>query len=224
MSRRRRPKAPDRVGRVIAPLPRFTAGILAMVPFLMQDRVLFRAILVGLFALTAVLAGKRIRWSYFLILAASVTFFHLLAPIGRVILELGPFTITAGALVNGIGRALTLIGMVFLSLAAVRPELELPGRFGGLLARTFYYFEAILDGKARLSRKDFFTSLDALLMERFDPNEEDFGHGRKAASDADPVAASSFRTGRWQGSAAGLLFVLVPWFLWLLTLPGFPWI
>ncbi len=142
--------------------------------FLIED-VVIKSSLVVFFAILALAAGKRLRFGYFLMLVLSVTFFHLLNPWGRVLFMVGPFPVSAGALEDGLRRALTLVGMVFLSVAAVRPELELPGPLGGLLGRTFRYFDLILEGKKRLSRKNFLASLDALLLERFNPDVDDFG-------------------------------------------------
>ncbi len=221
-STKRRDKKPDHLGHVVSTLPRFLAGMLAMPPFLLLDNLIWKAFLTALFALMAVLAGKRIRWPYFFILGFSICFFHLLAPFGRVLLELGPLTITAGALENGVVRALTMTGMVFLSLAAVRPELELPGRLGGLLGRTFYHFENIIDGKAELSRKDFFQSLDRLLLERFDPREEDFGHGKTEDSGRSETKSQGKNINH--GWLAAIIFILIPWFLWIVSLSGFPWL
>ncbi len=222
MNRRHRPKQPDRLNQVLGVQPRFVAGILAMIPFLMVDFLPFKALLAAVFTMTALLAGKRIRWTYFLILTASVTFFHLLAPFGRVLFVVGPMTVTLGALENGLIRSLTLIGMVFLSLSAVGPNLRLPGRFGGLLARTFYYFEVILDGKEGLSRHRLFESLDDLLLERFNPAAEDFGHPSETGSDSNsPSGRTQFRD--WRGWPAGLLFMVLPWGLWILEISGIPW-
>jgi len=158
----------------------------------------------SVFSVLALLAGKRLNFGYFLILVLSVTFFHILSPWGRVLLEIGPLTITAGALEGGLTRSFTLVGMVFLSVAAVRPELELPGRLGGLLGRTFYYFDLIIEGKSRLSRKNFLVSLDNLLMERFDPNREDLTLGSA------PVPAKT--SGGWP---AAIPVVMIPWGTWL---------
>ena len=249
-TRRRRPKRPDRISAIVDPIPRFIAGMLAMPAFLLLDNLIYKGFLVILFAIAATLAGKRIRWTYFLVLAFSICFFHLLAPLGRVLFRIGPLPVTLGALETGLNRTFTLIGMVFLSLTAVRPELELPGFFGGLLARTFYHFEAILDGKTGLTRKNFFTSLDQLLLERFDPRKEDFGHkepvspalpeqkapekrasGTRDSGNAETesenrngAALPSGATGRAvRGRIPAVLFALLPWGFWVLALLGLSW-
>ena len=199
----------DLIGGLVGPVPRFIAGMLMLPPYLLTDNLPARLGLTAFFAVLALMAGKRLNFGYFLILVLSVTFFHILSPWGRVLLEIGPLTITAGALEGGLMRSFTLIGMVFLSVAAVRPELELPGRLGGLLGRTFYYFDLIIEGKSRLSRKNFLVSLDNLLMERFDPKREDLTLGSA------PVPAKT--SGGWPAAISAMM---IPWGVWVWLLTG----
>jgi len=202
-----RTKHGDRIGRYIAPLPRFAAGMLMLPPFLFIEGLAGKTVLAVFFSLLAVSAGKHLRWGYFLIVVLSVTFFHLLSPWGRVLVNIGPLTVTSGALESGLTRGITLIGMVVLSMAAVKPELRFPGRFGGLLGRTFYYFDVIIEGEKRLSRKNFFAGLDELLTERFNPEKAGFGisEGKEP-----PAADRSF-----QGWIIAAAAVLLPWALWI---------
>jgi len=193
----------DRIGTVVASGPRFLAGMLMLPPFLLTNNLAIKVGLATLFAFLALLAGKRLRWAYFLLLILSVVFFHLLNPWGRVLLEIGPLAITVGALESGLIRGFTLVGMVFLSVAAVRPELELPGRFGGLLGKTFYYFDAVIEGKNQLSRKNFFSSLDKILIERFNPNREELAHKKSPEIET--------TRGGWP---VLIPFILIPWGLW----------
>ena len=210
----------DSIGSFVAAGPRFWAAMAALPPYFLIRGLAYKAALTALFAVLAVGAGKRIRWGYFLILIASIAFFHLLAPMGRVLAEIGPLTVTAGALESGVTRGVSLVGMVFLSVAAVRPELELPGRLGGLLGRTFYHFEAILEGRGAIDRKDFFGSLDRLLMERLNPNADAAGPagagGEEHAPGTAPArteAASPVRG--WPLAAA---FAASVWGLWAASL------
>lgn len=201
-------KYPDRIGWFVDPLPRFAAGMLMLPPYLFIEGLGYKAILAGFFALLAVAAGKKIRWGYYLILILSVSFFSLLSPWGRVLLEIGPLTITSGALEKGLVRGITLTGMVFLSMAVIRPELKLPGGFGGLLGRTFFYFDIVIEGEKKLSRKNFFSSLDDLLMERFNPDDVGFGIDESASP------ASEAAVGGNRGWLPAVIALLVPWALW----------
>ncbi len=161
----------DRLGSILPAAVRFWTGISLIPGYFLVDRLLPKLILVVLFAFMAKQAGKKIRYLYFIMMTLSITAFHLLTPMGRIIMELGPLQITSGALQTGLLKGITLGGLVFLSLFSVTPSLKLPGRLGGLLARMFYYFEEILDGRKRVKASDFIGSLDIILMEIFPPHE-----------------------------------------------------
>ncbi|MFW6247898.1 MAG: hypothetical protein ACOC3H_02130 [bacterium] len=183
-SRRRRPKPPNRLARHTAPMHIFVAGVLTIVAFLLQDNLVVRVGQVLLFALLATLAGKRIQWGYFAIIVGSITLFNLLTPVGRVLLEIGPLTVTMGALRQGLLKGFAIAGLVFISLFAVRPELKLPGTFGGLLGRVFFYFERVLDTRRRVSAGHLVSSVDEILMDLYPPGSE---HGSGAGAPESPA-------------------------------------
>ena len=149
----------------------FIAGAATIPAFLLQPSLILRAMQVVLFAVLAALNGKRIKYGYFLVIVASITAFNLLTPLGRILVEVGPFQITAGALMEGVTKGLTISGLVFLSLASIRPDLRLPGRFGGLLAKVFYYFQRILEGKRRIRVSRLVSSLDDILGDLYEPGQ-----------------------------------------------------
>lgn len=168
-ARKKGKRRTDFLARFLSPSFRFWTGLSLIPAYFMIESLVIKALLVLLFSLTAVLAGKKIRILYFVFLVSSITFFHLLTPMGKILAEIGPFRITTGALATGLQKGLTLCGLVFLSLFSVTPALKLPGRIGGLLARMFYYFEEILDGKKKISPTNFIGSLDDVLMDLFPP-------------------------------------------------------
>lgn len=179
---KKRTRPVDRLASHISPSFRFWTGLSLIPAYFMIESSLVKACLVILFFCTATLAGKRIRFFYFLFLVSSITFFHLLTPMGRVLADIGPIPITAGALETGVHKGLTLCGLVFLSLFSVTPALKLPGKIGGLLARMFYYFEEILDGRKRISPGNFIGSLDDVLMDLFPPQRlDEYSETRESA-------------------------------------------
>jgi len=210
--KRKRKKRPDRLGRRIHPVVRFWTGLTLIPGYFLIDSLLFKILLVMLFALTAFLAGKRIRYFYFLMMTLSITFFHLLTPVGRILWEAGPLKITLGALHTGLLKGVTLSGLVFISLFSVTPSLRLPGKLGGLLARMFYYFEEILDGRKNISAGNFIGSLDRVLMEIFPPDGPGCGAGEESAPAGDAVA----RSGGWiPPSLYVLILEAAVWGTWL---------
>jgi len=158
-------RRPNRLAAHVNPLHLFLTGIVVIACFLFQQNLVVRICQVLAFAGMAGLAGKRIRIGYFLIMVTSITFFNLLTPVGEVLLRLGPIVVTRGALRQGLMKGFAIPGLVFISLFAVRPDLRLPGRFGGLIARLFFYFEHLLEGRKQIRLKRFVDSVDELLMD-----------------------------------------------------------
>jgi heptaprenyl diphosphate synthase len=149
----------------------FALGLGALVLFAFQSRLDYRALQVVILYLLAEATGKHVRLGYFLILFLSVTFFGLLQPAGQVLYQLGPLTITQGALAQGAFRALTLIGFVFGSLAFVQPHLQLPGWTGRMIGGIFRYYEGLNHFRGHLRGKGFIQTLDRLLFSVFSPGE-----------------------------------------------------
>jgi heptaprenyl diphosphate synthase len=116
------------------------------------------------FAVLASLAGKRIRWLYFVVMVVSITVFNTLNPLGEVLFRLGSFPVTRGALRQGLMKGFAIPGLVFISLFAVQRELRLPGRLGGMVARLFHYFELLLEGRSRIRLRTLVSSVDTLLL------------------------------------------------------------
>ncbi|HUX14451.1 MAG TPA: hypothetical protein VMW87_15590 [Spirochaetia bacterium] len=170
----------------ISPIHLFVTGMLCIPGYLFQDTLWVRLVQVGLFGLLAAMNGKRIKWVYFVGMVVSIAFFNLLTPIGRVLYRLGPFVVTAGALEQGILKGMTIVGLVFISLFSIRPELRLPGRLGGLIGSVFLYYERILEGKRKLQARHLISSIDEVLEGLFTPGEV-VGEGEKAAVRSTPI-------------------------------------
>ena len=126
--------------------------------------------------------GYRPWWRSILILLATLIFFNLLLPSGRLLWELhipplsvgafafpSPaglhFKLTQGALQRGIGKAFFLLNLIQISRFAVSLELSLPGRLGHIVQLVFYYYEAFLNCPLEFRASRPFASLDAILCQ-----------------------------------------------------------
>lgn len=141
----------------------FWGGMLVLPAYLLQQDLIVRIGQVVLFGGLARLAGKRLQWIYFGSIIVTITVFHVIVPSGEVLAEIGSFRVTAGALRTGVFKALTIVGMVFVSLVAVRADLRLPGRLGELAGKIFWAFEQIMERRAELSLRRPFESVDFFL-------------------------------------------------------------
>ncbi len=159
------------LGRHFAPHHLFLTGALLIPAFLFQPNLVVRVAQVLLFAFLATVNGKRIKWMYFVIMVSSITIFNLFTPFGEILFTVGPLTVTLGALRSGLEKGFTIVGLVFVSLASIRPDLRLPGRLGGMIGRVFYYFERVIEGKKHIRPRRLIESLDEVLFDLYQPGE-----------------------------------------------------
>ena len=100
-----------------------------------------------------------------IVIILSVSFFSILVPYGKVILEIGKLKITEGALLSGLNRSLKLCGCVFLSKMITGRGIKLPSKAGIFIGLVFEYFEKLSEKNSRckLSLKKLIPALDKKL-------------------------------------------------------------
>jgi len=160
----------------------FSASDLAIAGLFMIPALLFnpdtytRVIQFLFFFFFAWLAGKKNNLVITLIVMLGIVFFNLLVPYGELLYSLGPLTITSGALLGGIRRAVTLEGLFMLSRFCVRRDLSFPGAFGKIAGESFRVFGHLAEEKIFLGGKNWIESLDGLLI-KLDDNQEKNNRG-----------------------------------------------
>lgn len=143
----------------------FAAGALAMAGFLFQSDLAIRGVELALFLLLSSLSGRRIRLLPYLLALSGIVAFNLVIPAGKVLVSVFGFPITLAALKAGLAKASAFTGMIALSRFSIRGDLRLPGRLGGLIARSLLYFERIMAERRRIDRRDIIGSIDRILLD-----------------------------------------------------------
>ena len=187
----------------------FIAGIIVLPAYLLQDSLVVRSVQVVWFGWLATVAGKRLYWFYFFSITVGITFFHLLVPTGAVLFEVFGLKITLGAFTNGVFKSLTIVGMVFISLVAVRADLRIPGRFGSTAGKVFWSFEQIMSRRDRVTVRHPFRDVDTLLLnlyERLARIDEAVGNTQAMKATAD--RSSMFGALLCYGTAVAQWFLL----------------
>lgn len=139
------------------------AGMVAAAIFLFQHGIFIKMLFFLVFILWAWAAGKRFSLFATLLVSLSIIAANLLLPSGRVLARIGAFAITERALVDGIAKALTFEGLLYLSKASIVPGLRLPGLFGDLVANAFRYYDRIIEFKGRIRPTMLIRDIDRLL-------------------------------------------------------------
>lgn len=142
---------------------RFCAALCLMLVFLFISDVRIKAALTVIFYIAARIRRRHIRILPSLIILVTVTIVALLSPAGRVLVRLGNFPLTLGALETGLSRSLTLVGMVFLSQYATSSNVKLPGKAGILLESVFCWFSELSAKKLSFRKGAVISTLDAHL-------------------------------------------------------------
>jgi len=170
----------DKLGKMISPKLRFFWGLSLIIPWLFLELSLIKTLFLIIAAIYLLLAGKRIMWSRYLILTAGLLFFHLFLPYGKVIFRIGFLSLSEGALQSGITKAVTLCGLMMISLFSINKKLQFKGSAGVLLSGMFFYFERLTDYRNEISQKQSNTQgmisrLDEILsdLENEDPENID---------------------------------------------------
>jgi heptaprenyl diphosphate synthase len=99
-----------------------------------------------------------------LLVIASVVFFSLLSPYGKVLFRLGKFSVTYGALTSGLKRGFTVCGTVYLSKILFNFDWVPSGKISLFVSEIFSYFSLLTDLKKTIHLKSFFSDLDSVLL------------------------------------------------------------
>lgn len=187
---------------------RLLAGLAMLPALLFQESLGAQFLQVAYAVMLALMYGRRFKLGPNLIVLLSVTAAHVFQPNGLHLLNVFSFPVTAGALLIGVRKALTLIGMLYLSQFMVTGKPRLPGRLGALLSLQFTYFDRITKRWEGFDKRHPLASLDTLLLS-FDHTEEGLDAGGA------PVVAASQKE-----IAATLLHIACMWLLFTLGTTG----
>ncbi len=158
----------ERARRIFDPYALAAAGLAVVAALLFQPRLEPRAaVLLGAMAFSWG-TGRKVPVLGTALVVLGIVGANLLVPVGRVLAAWGPIRVTETALREGIEKAVTFEALIYVSKAAIRSDLRLPGRFGGTIASALRCYERILETRIRLRRASFLEDLDAVLLAIYD--------------------------------------------------------
>jgi len=191
---------------------RIVAGLLMIPAFLLQKNLIMMTAQVAFIMVIAVLKGRKIKPVPVLVVLTSVVLMNLLQVNGKVLFAIGSFSVTLGALKIGLDKALTLIGMLYVSQYMVSGRPKLPGKFGQLLSKQFLFFEHIVTSWKRPERGNFIESLDVVLeeMEHIYPEKDILKSETNIlyVKKMEVLTESFFVLCMWAGFIVGILNIL----------------
>ncbi|HWR13031.1 MAG TPA: Gx transporter family protein [Rectinemataceae bacterium] len=168
------------------------AGLLIMLAFLSMKGILPKTLMLCLFVVAAWAMGKRFSLLVTLSVSLGIVIANLIVPSGRLLTTIFGLRITEGALLEGIGKALTFEGLMLLSKASIMSGLKLPGRIGRIVAAAFTYYDRIIEYKGKIHPASLAMDADALMIWVWESSET---HGASAATESAALAGSTASIG-----------------------------
>lgn len=154
------------IDRRVSPSFLFMAGLLLAPAIIVQQNLIVKAVQTVVFfilALLSVSVAKRRLIVGSIVFMTTTIVVNLFSPVGRVMLRIGPLTVTRGALIVGLSKATTLGCLLYLSRFCIRPSVRLPGTLGRYVSETFAFLSKLLVRRRKLPRKNLVQRLDEIF-------------------------------------------------------------
>lgn len=145
----------------------FVSGILSIPAFILVTFLPFKLGLLVFYFILTLLNKKKIKPLYFIILSFFIITFETMIPAGKILFSIGPVKITVLALNRGLRKAITLVGLIFISLSTIRKDLRIPGGAGIIFEKTFFYFEQFFLLGKKIRPGELIKSIDETLFSVF---------------------------------------------------------
>ena len=140
------------------------AGLVVAILFILEKNLAVKLGLLLFFILATYLAGKSFSLLVTLMVSAGIILANLLVPSGKLLYQLGPLTITQFALTDGIMKALTFEGLMFLSKASILQGLKIPGTLGNIVSSSFLYYDRIIEYKGKIHAATLSADVDEMMF------------------------------------------------------------
>ncbi len=140
------------------------AGLTVAILFILEKNLAVKLGLLLFFILATYLAGKSFSLLVTLMVSAGIILANLFVPSGKILYRLGPITVTQFALTDGIMKAVTFEGLMFLSKASILQGLKIPGTLGNIVSSSFLYYDRIIEYKGRIHAATLSADVDEMMF------------------------------------------------------------
>lgn len=154
----------SRFEQIFEPWQIAAAGLVVAVLFILEKNLAVKLGLLIFFIAAAYLAGKPFSLWTTLAVSAGIITANLLVPSGKVLFQIGPLAITQFALTDGIAKAITFEGLMFLSKASIMRGLRIPGTLGNIVSSSFLYYDRIIEYKGKIHASSLSADVDGMMF------------------------------------------------------------
>ena len=155
---------PDDTNPVAHPRLRLITGFTLLIALLFIPGLPAKAVIFTAGFLLCIAEKQKIYWVPLCISTVGIVACHIFIPVGRELFSIGSFSLTSGALMNGLEKAVVLQAMVFISRWTLQVRIRIPGLIGKVLDESLYIFKQLLEFKDKIRPRHLITSIDELLL------------------------------------------------------------
>lgn len=146
------------------PLFRLCAGLLLLALLFFSKSLPIQLSILGAALVLCLAEKQKIHPIAMLLSSLGIIVCHSLIPIGKELVSIGQFSLTGGALLNGLEKAIFLQSMIYISRWIIQIRIPLPGLIGNTLKTSLYVFKQFLKFKERVRLRNIITGVDELLL------------------------------------------------------------
>lgn len=155
---------PEETQQADHPWFRLTAGFLLIIALFFIPGLPAKAVILAAGWLLCLAEKQNIHWLACLLSSCGIVICHSFIPMGKELFALGSFSVTSGALLNGLEKAVFLQAMIAVSRWTLQVRIRFPGKMGIVLDESLYIFHQLLSFKDRIRPRQLISSIDELLL------------------------------------------------------------
>ena len=155
---------PDDTNPPAHPWLRLITGFTLLIALLFIPGLPAKAVIFVAGLLLCLAEKQKMYWVSLCVSTVGIVVCHIFIPVGRELFSIGNFSLTSGALLNGLEKAVVLQAMIFISRWTLQVRIQIPGLLGMMLDESLYIFKQLLEFKDRIRPRHIITSIDELLL------------------------------------------------------------
>lgn len=155
---------------------RYFAGFFLTAALLFVNLPQTQAVIFGAALILCTAEKVNIKFGFLIFTFICIVIFNLYPPHGKILYKLSIFTITDGALLKGIQKAVVLEGMVYISKWVLKDKNSLRSFGGKTVSSSLFVFQKLMSVKHEIKPRNIIPTLDSVLLsfEKLKPDTCEF--------------------------------------------------
>ncbi len=143
---------------------RIASGILLFLILFFINYLAIKALVLGVALILCVVDKQKINFLNLILMFLAIIFFNLFPPAGQIIFSVGKLAISSEALLRGLGKAIVLESMIYISKWMLKAKINFKSSIGISISKATGVFSKLMTVKKEIKLKNLISGLDAVLL------------------------------------------------------------